>query len=544
MSAHGDSSLEVELTGALYDLSNARDEAREEGFRLPSNAALQNAEVLLREMYGISARRFEVYPTPDGEIAIDAPGGPGRSVLLLCGSEGGALCLVNMSGRSIERARYSTTRSCPTASYVRHWLNWKLRVEQPTVEARPSEIHSDRLPQEAHRGRPASGRHLRRVGARKEDTRWMIRQHLTKLAIRGFRGLIEHLELDGLGAFNLQVGANDVGKTSVLEGIFLLTGSTNLELPLRVNLWRNYPVQEFDDLSYLFHDQEVDTPIQLTAHSGRARRSLSISAVYDHGPTEQPPVQGAPNGDSGRLRGSEGGADSFSSSTPSRPRALQYESTVERPQREALQFRWRAGCWGSGKFELTKQNPEMIIPARFLTPGPGYDSVHHRRGGGQEEERRTHRVPAHHQPPNRGGGGKGGYGLPGHRLGEDDAAEHVRQRYGPFGHDSLSLHSGWQRHPAARGCWSTAFTTRPWCRCWKPFSSWPPAWSSAEVFATTHSHEVLKGLRQVLREERCAGYRRGTNAYALQKDQEGLVRSYRYGYDQLDHCMAKGLEIL
>ncbi len=120
MSAHGDSSLEVELTGALYDLSNAHDEAREEGFRLPSNAALQNAEVLLREMYGISARRFEVYPTADGEIAIDAPGGPGRSVLLLCGSEGGALCLVNMSG-SHRRARYSTTEILPDG-FVREAL--------------------------------------------------------------------------------------------------------------------------------------------------------------------------------------------------------------------------------------------------------------------------------------------------------------------------------------------------------------------------------------------------------------------------------------
>ena len=115
-----DSSLEVELTEALHDLSNARDEAREEGLPLPSKAALQNAEVLLKEMYGISARRFEVYPTPDGEIAIHAPGGPGRSVLLLCGPEGGALCLVNMSGGH-RRASYSTTETLPDG-FVREAL--------------------------------------------------------------------------------------------------------------------------------------------------------------------------------------------------------------------------------------------------------------------------------------------------------------------------------------------------------------------------------------------------------------------------------------
>ena len=115
-----DFSRDVELTEALYDLQNASDEAREEGFPVPTNTALQNSEILLKEMYWISPRRFEVYPTPDGEIAIDAPGGHGRSVLLLCGSEGGALCLVNMSGEH-RRARYSTTETLPDG-FVREAL--------------------------------------------------------------------------------------------------------------------------------------------------------------------------------------------------------------------------------------------------------------------------------------------------------------------------------------------------------------------------------------------------------------------------------------
>ncbi len=101
-----------ELNDALRDLREARDEARDEGFRQPSDSALGNAERLLREMYGISPRRFEVYPTPDGEIAIDAPDGQGRSVILLCDSEGGALCLVNLNGNH-RRARYSTTETLP-----------------------------------------------------------------------------------------------------------------------------------------------------------------------------------------------------------------------------------------------------------------------------------------------------------------------------------------------------------------------------------------------------------------------------------------------
>ena len=101
-----------DLRDALSDLDRAEDEAREEGFPTPSGKALGNARRLLYAMYRTSPRRFETYPTPDGEIAIDAPGGPGQSVLLLCNSDGGALCLVNMNGAH-RRARYSDTHRLP-----------------------------------------------------------------------------------------------------------------------------------------------------------------------------------------------------------------------------------------------------------------------------------------------------------------------------------------------------------------------------------------------------------------------------------------------
>ena len=101
-----------DLCDALRDLEEARSEAHEEGFAVPSDVALGNARRLLPAMYRLSPRRFEVYPMPDGEIAIDVPGGPGRSVLLLCGSDGGALCSVNMNGGH-RRARYSDARGLP-----------------------------------------------------------------------------------------------------------------------------------------------------------------------------------------------------------------------------------------------------------------------------------------------------------------------------------------------------------------------------------------------------------------------------------------------
>ena len=104
--------LNPDLHEALKDLDETRDEAREEGVPVPSNIAVEHARMILCAVYKISPRRYEVYPTPDGEVAIDAPGGFGRSVLLLCDSDGGALCLVNMGG-SHRRARYSDAKILP-----------------------------------------------------------------------------------------------------------------------------------------------------------------------------------------------------------------------------------------------------------------------------------------------------------------------------------------------------------------------------------------------------------------------------------------------
>ena len=109
-----------ELTDALQDLYEATDEAREEGFPIPSSAAKMNAERLIKKMYDILPGRFEVYPTPYGEIAIDAPSEKGKSVVVFCNSEGGALCMVNMNGEH-RRARYSNTNKLPD-SFVRDAL--------------------------------------------------------------------------------------------------------------------------------------------------------------------------------------------------------------------------------------------------------------------------------------------------------------------------------------------------------------------------------------------------------------------------------------
>ena len=100
------------------------------------------------------------------------------------------------------------------------------------------------------------------------------------LEIRGFRGL-ERLELSRLGSFNVLLGVNDVGKTSVLEAIFLLSGLGSIGLPIRVQHFRNYLVEDVDDLLSLLYGQDAGKTATLTASSpgGLDRSTLSISVM-------------------------------------------------------------------------------------------------------------------------------------------------------------------------------------------------------------------------------------------------------------------------
>ena len=115
--------LPSELSDALRELKNSPIEALEDGFEVPSDLAISNAERLLRKVYEISPQQFEVYATPDAEIAIRALA-PRSSVILLCDSLGGALCLVNVnSGR--RRNRYTSADALPDSFLEKALLDLK-----------------------------------------------------------------------------------------------------------------------------------------------------------------------------------------------------------------------------------------------------------------------------------------------------------------------------------------------------------------------------------------------------------------------------------
>ena len=102
----------ADLEEALQYLKEVPDDAREDGMAVPSEVAFTNAQRLLQAMYRISPRRYGVYAMSDGYVAVDARGPKGRIVVVMCGSDGGVLCLVTIDGEH-RRARYSTARELP-----------------------------------------------------------------------------------------------------------------------------------------------------------------------------------------------------------------------------------------------------------------------------------------------------------------------------------------------------------------------------------------------------------------------------------------------
>ncbi len=116
----------ADLRAALIDLDEASDEAREEGFPALSERALGDARRLLKDLYRMHPCRLEVYPTPDAEIALVAPGGDDRSVMVLCASDGGALCTVNIDGR-LRYARYPSAARLPDG-FVREGMRDLVRA--------------------------------------------------------------------------------------------------------------------------------------------------------------------------------------------------------------------------------------------------------------------------------------------------------------------------------------------------------------------------------------------------------------------------------
>lgn len=372
-------------------------------------------------------------------------------------------------------------------------------------------------------------------------------QRVNKIEIRGFRGL-SNLELDGLGAFNILLGANDVGKTSVLEAIFLLSGFANLSLPITVQNWRNLRVNDFDDLALLFHNLDVDTPIKLAAYSSGSveHQELKLSASHEKMEMDigDQRMADSGNGSARGIRSAERAGDQSSSAVSAGPRVLRYNATVKPRQKKPWSFSNAIRVVTGDNIQFAKpMNPvnKQTILGRYVTAAPGYasDVI-----GNVIIQKKAETLVKFLQVINpritniavSGDVAYADVGLdkmiPLNMFGSGMTRAATILSPCILGKEQILLIDELENglHHAAVLSLLQALLTLSRDQ-------------GMQVFVTTHSISVLESLLQALREEEFSEYRATTNCYTLQRDKNGLVRPYRYEYAQFEHCIRHGIEI-
>ncbi len=101
---------------------------------------------------------------------------------------------------------------------------------------------------------------------------------IRKLSIRRFKGF-EQLELPRLSRITLLGGRNNVGKTSILEALFLFFDRLDPQMILRQLAWRGVGVVPFEaDAMWapVFYDYEMSKPITIAASVDGSNEKMTI----------------------------------------------------------------------------------------------------------------------------------------------------------------------------------------------------------------------------------------------------------------------------
>ena len=99
---------------------------------------------------------------------------------------------------------------------------------------------------------------------------------IDSVEINNFSG-IHRSRIDNLAQVNLFFGKNNCGKSSLLEGLFLVCGQSNPLLPVSINALRTYNRISENDILYFFYRMDSSNEISITT-KGTQERRLNISA--------------------------------------------------------------------------------------------------------------------------------------------------------------------------------------------------------------------------------------------------------------------------
>lgn len=100
-------------------------------------------------------------------------------------------------------------------------------------------------------------------------------KYFNEIEIFNFRGF-DYIQIDSLAKLNVFVGANNVGKSSILEAVFMLSGMSNPIIPARINFQRTPSANDMSSMRYLFHNIDFTNRPLLRAKSGTHTRRLTF----------------------------------------------------------------------------------------------------------------------------------------------------------------------------------------------------------------------------------------------------------------------------
>ncbi len=99
-----------------------------------------------------------------------------------------------------------------------------------------------------------------------------------EIEISKFRGF-DYIKVTDLTKVNVFVGANNVGKSSILEAVFMLIGMANPLMPTRINYWRTANAMDLEKTRYLFHNLNLNNPPLLKSKGSHTSRRLTFMPV-------------------------------------------------------------------------------------------------------------------------------------------------------------------------------------------------------------------------------------------------------------------------
>lgn len=113
-----------DLQDALDDLYGIIDEARDDGYDVPSQDLVDQAEQVLRMMYEYHALRYEAYPMPDGSITLEGawPTNLDRCIAVNLETDGQALCFFDTDDGHSLRMYFDCANDLIDKCYLREAL--------------------------------------------------------------------------------------------------------------------------------------------------------------------------------------------------------------------------------------------------------------------------------------------------------------------------------------------------------------------------------------------------------------------------------------